>query len=59
MLMICKAARDYIKMEAEKNAHVEALGAITERQEKLVQLWGDALTATINEIKAQKQAEGV
>lgn len=53
VLAIVKAAREYIKLDADDQKHMAAVTANQERKQKLVQQWGDALTATIAEIKAK------
>ena len=55
MLAIVKAARTWIRLDRQKAECLATLEAATKAQDGLVHDWGDALAATIAEIKQDKK----
>lgn len=62
MFAITKAAHEYLRLDKACDKSREDIVKNQQRKESIIQQWGDALTATIAEIKekqARKAAEGV
>lgn len=60
MLAIIKAAREYLNLDKANDKHQDDIVKNQIRKEEIVRQWGDALTATIAEIKdkqARKESE--
>ena len=61
MLAIIKAAREYLRLDKANDGHLAAIEKNESTKEAILKQWGDALTATIHEIRekeARKTAEG-
>jgi hypothetical protein len=62
MLAIHRAAREWLRLDSDCDKQREAIVKNTERKEAILKQWGDALTATIAEIRDKQErekAEGV
>lgn len=52
-LAIVKAAHEWIKLENHRVKYLAKIESDAAKQRDIVSQWGDALSATINEIKAK------
>ena len=59
MLAIIKAAREYLNLDKANDKHQDDIVKNQIRKEEIVRQWGDALTATIAEIKDKRRRGGI